>query len=299
MAILLNLLLLLVSLLIAAYLAACLFLFGRQTRMMFFPSPVIEVTPDVIGLDYEEVWLPVGKLSADKLVGKRSERLHGWWIPASGTEVGVVLYLHGNGINIGANLGQASRFHQLNLSVLLIDYRGYGLSEGGFPHEQQVYQDAEVGWQYLTQTRQIPPQRLFIYGHSMGGAIAINLASQHPNAAGLMVQSSFTSMRDMVGYAARYDIFPIDLLLTQRFDSIRKVPTLKMPLLLIHGLEDTEVPAEMSQALYAAAPEPKQLYLVPIAGHNDVGDTAGAEYLHTVQEFVQRCLQLKGEVKIS
>jgi uncharacterized protein len=262
---------------VLAYAAACLFLYFRQTRLIFFPSPIIETTPADLGMSYEEVWLPVGE-----------QRIHSWWIPARGKETGVVLYLHGNGINIGANLGQASRFHQLDLSVLLIDYRGYGRSPGNFPNEQQVYQDAEASWRYLTQTRKISPQRLFIYGHSLGGAIAINLATQHSDAAGLIVQSSFTSIRDMVNLTNRYSIFPVDLLLTQQFDSLSKVPVLKLPVLYIHGLADEQVPAFMSEALYAASPDPKQIYLVPVAGHNNVGDTAGAEYLNVVRSFVQQ-----------
>lgn len=281
----LQLLLLCLGLVAAAYGLTCLLLYLRQTRMMFFPSALIAATPADLGLRYEEVWLPVTQQN-------RTERIHAWWIPARATATGVVLHLHGNGINMGANIGQAHRFHQLGLSVLLIDYRGYGRSEGKFPHEQQVYQDAEAAWHYLTQVRAIDPQHILIYGHSMGGAIAINLASQHPQAAGLIVQSSFTSMQDMVDWVARYRIFPTGLLLTQRFSSIQKVPRLQMPSLFIHGLEDDEVPAQMSQKLYAASPQPKQLYLVPNAGHNDVGEIGGAEYLQALQQFVQQSLQV-------
>lgn len=278
----LKLSLLFLGLATAVYLTICLFLYLRQTRMIFFPSAVIETTPADFGMPHEEVWLPVVE---------SGERLHGWWIPAAGPEVGVVLYLHGNGVNIGANIGQSQRFHQLGLSVLLIDYRGYGRSLGQFPNEQRVYQDAEAGWQYLVRERQIPPQQLLIYGHSLGGAIAIQLASQQPEAAGLIVQSSFTSIRDMIDRTARFDLFPIDWLLTQRFDSLAKVPTLQMPVLYIHGLADEDVPADMSQTLYAASPAPKQIYLVPIAGHNNVGETAGESYLQIIQTFVNHSLQ--------
>ncbi len=283
----LKLLGLILGLLATLYLVACLYLYFRQTRMLFFPTAQITTTPADFGLPFEEVWIPVGD---------RGDRIHGWWIPASGPETGVLLYLHGNGINIGANVEQANRFHQLGLSVLLIDYRGHGRSQGSFPHEQQVYQDAEASWQYLIQDRNVAPQHLFIFGHSMGGAIAINLASQHPDAAGLIVQSSFTSIRDMVDRNPIYRIFPIDLLLTQRLESIRKVPRLQMPTLFIHGLADAEVPAQMSQMLYAAAPQPKQIYLVPIAGHNNVAATAGEAYLQIVQQFIQQSLRPKAQI---
>lgn len=267
------------GLLAAGYLLICLFLYLRQTRFMFFPERAITVRPSDFGLNYEEVWLPVGQSGS-------TERLHGWWIPAQEPAAGVLLYLHGNGINIGANAAQASRFQQLGLSVLLIDYRGYGQSEGGFPNEQQVYQDAEASWQYLTQVRQIAPEAIVIYGHSLGGAIGIQLANQHPDAAALIVESSFTSMRQMVNCRPLYRLFPIDLLLTQRFDSLSRVPRLQMPVLLIHGLADGKVPAAMSQMLYDVSPQPKQLYWVPLAGHNDVAETAGEAYGQTVAQFL-------------
>jgi fermentation-respiration switch protein FrsA (DUF1100 family) len=284
MSVLFRLLLLIAGFAVTAYLAICLLLYFRQTRLIFFPTATIETTPADLGMPYEDVWLPVQ-------LSQRSERIHGWWIPASSEAAGVLLYLHGNGMNIGANVGHAKRFHQLGLSVLLIDYRGYGRSEGGFPTEQQVYQDAEASWRYLTQTRQISPESILLYGHSLGGAVAIDLAVHQSDAAGLIVQSSFTSIRDMVDHTSRYRFFPVEQLLHQRFDSIRKVPFLKMPVLFIHGLADIQVPATMSEALYAATPDPKQLYLVPLAGHNNVADTAGAEYLKVVQQFVEQCRQ--------
>jgi uncharacterized protein len=284
------------------YLAICGVLYFRQTRMIFFPSPYVEVTPAGLGLTYEELWLPVAADTVDTTASPSlspspspspspsSPHLHGWWIPAIGPETGVLLYLHGNGFNIGANLAHAARFHQLGFSVLLMDYRGYGRSEGGFPNENQVYQDAEIMWQYLVQTRQIPPDRIIVYGHSLGGAIAIDLAARHPQLAGLIVDGSFTSMRQMVALSPVLRFFPIDWLLTQQFNSLEKIDNLQMPVLFIHGTADAKVPAVMSQALYEAAPQPKQLYLVPDAGHNNVAEVAGLKYLEVVQQFVQQAL---------
>ncbi|NJL37395.1 MAG: alpha/beta fold hydrolase [Leptolyngbyaceae cyanobacterium SM1_4_3] len=282
----LKLFLAVASLLAIAYTATCVYLFMRQTRMIFFPSPYIQTTPTEFNLPYEEVWIPVED-------GDQAERIHGWWIPAESEQV--LLYLHGNGANIGANVAQANRFYQLGFSVLLVDYRGYGRSEGNFPTEASVYADAQTAWDYLIQ-RGVAPEQIFIYGHSLGGAIAINLATQNPSAAGLIVQSSFTSIREMATYAKNLEIFPLDLLLTQRFDSLDKLQAdsssgekpLQMPVLFIHGTADIQVPSIMSEALYAAAPEPKQIWLVPNAGHNDVADVAGAEYLQVVRRFAER-----------
>ena len=281
MAILLRLILGLGVLVAIAYIAVCLVLFFQQTRFIFFPSPVIQTTPKFFNMSYQEVWLPVQR--RDRTV----ERMYGWWIPGA-TNGKVLLYLHGNGINIGANVAHAHRFHQMSFSVLLMDYRGYGSSEGRFATEASVYQDAATAWDYLVKERQIKPSQIFLYGHSLGGAIAIDLAVQHPDAAGLIVESSFTSIREIVEHQGRFWMFPVDLILTQRFDSISKVRSLQMPVLFIHGTADRMVPSAMSQQLYAAAPEPKHLLLVPGAGHNNVAEVAGFQYLQGVQRFVEQ-----------
>ena len=263
-----------------AYLAVCIFLFLQQSRFIFFPAKVIETTPEFFHLAYEDVWLPVNAKSG------KVARIHGWWIGASQLNAKVLLYLHGNAINIGANVAHAHRFHQLGFSVLMIDYRGYGRSEGGFPTESQVYQDAATAWDYLVYQRQIPPSQILIYGHSLGGAVAIDLALKHPDAAGLIVESSFTSIRKVVAYRNNFWMFPVESILTQRFDSIGKVSNLKIPVLFIHGTADVIVPAFMSQDLYAAAPEPKKLVLVPGAAHNNVAEVAASVYLEAVRSFV-------------
>jgi pimeloyl-ACP methyl ester carboxylesterase len=263
-----------------AYCAVCIFLFFQQSRLIFFPSSVIENTPELFNITYEDVWLPVSSGS------NKVERIHGWWLKANQPNEKVLLYLHGNGANISANLAHAHRFHQLGFSVLLIDYRGYGRSEGSFPSEKQVYRDAATAWNYLVNQRQIQPSQIVIYGHSLGGAIAIDLAIKYSNAAGLIVENSFTSIRELIAHRNLFWMFPVDLILTQRFESMKKVPHLKMPVLFIHGTADLTVPAFMSQNLYTVAPKPKKLLLVPGAGHNNVADVAPSQYLQAVSNFI-------------
>ncbi|MFM9267770.1 alpha/beta hydrolase [Tychonema sp. BBK16] len=306
-----------------AYSGACVFLFVAQGKFIFFPTRAIETTPKDFQLQYQDVVLPISSTNG------AAESVHGWWIPASATPPsppllrggarnsvppqnkgsatpspvpplnkgglgGVVLYLHGNGLNVGANVEHASRFHRLGLSVFLIDYRGYGKSQGEFPTESQVYEDAQLAMDYLVKQRGINPNQIYIYGHSLGGAIAIDLAVRHPKTAGLIVQGSFTSARAMVDFQSSvYRIFPIDLLLTQRFDSVAKLDRLQMPVLFIHGTADTIVPVEMSKKLFDSAPEPKQLYIVPDAGHNNVAELAGHQYLERVSQFVQQANTIK------
>lgn len=269
------------------YSAACLFLFAAQGKFIFFPARAIETTPKDFQLGYQDVVLPIPTKTG------AAETVHGWWIPALERSVNrresgkVLLYLHGNGLNVGANVEHANRFHRLGLSVFLIDYRGYGKSQGDFPSESRVYEDAQLAWDYLVKQRGIKPSQIYIYGHSLGGAIAIDLAVRHPEAAGLIVEGSFTSARAMVDFQAGvYRVFPIDLLLTQRFDSIAKVDRLQMPVLFIHGSADTVVPTQMSKKLFDAAPEPKQFYIVPDGGHNNSAQIGGAEYLLRVRQFL-------------
>jgi fermentation-respiration switch protein FrsA (DUF1100 family) len=262
------------------YCGSCIFLFVMQTRLIFFPAAVLEKTPEFFNLDYQEVWLSVAAKS------NKLEPIHGWWIKANQSNGKVLLYLHGNGINIGANIGHAKRFYQLGFSVLLIDYRGYGRSQGSFPNEKRVYEDATAAWNYLVQQQKIPPQQIVIYGHSLGGAIAIDLAIKHPDAAGLIVESSFTSIQEIIAHRQMLRLFPVSFLLTQRFTSIKKLSQLHIPVLFIHGTVDLTVPAFMSQKLYNAASEPKKLILVPGAGHNNVAELAGEQYLQWVKSFI-------------
>lgn len=217
-----------------------------------------------------------------------TEWMHGWWIPGPVEDADVLLYLHGNGINIGANVEHASRMHQLGFSVLLVDYRGYGRSGGEFPSEAQIYVDAQAAWNYLIYQRQVKPEHIFIYGHSLGGAVAIDLAMRHPEAAGLIVDSSFTSVREVVRLGNKFWMFPVDLLLNQRFDSIDKVKWLRMPVLFIHGTADDLIPFQMSERLFAAAASPKQLALIPAGGHINSAEIDGPRYRAAIRTLVDR-----------
>lgn len=269
----------------ALYGAMSLLLYTRQARLIFFPEAILESTPAVVGIPYEDVWIPVSHGQG------ATELIHGWWMPVPQGERGALLYFHGNGGNIGSNVNHAARFHRMGLSVLLVDYRGYGQSQGAFPQERTVFQDAQAAWTYLIQQRGYQPGQVMIFGHSLGGAIAIDLAVQQPQAAGLIVQGSFTSMEEMAYRTTPFGWLPIDWLLTQRFDSIEKVSRLGMPVFYIHGVEDREVPADMSQSLYEASPAPKRIWLVPNAGHNGLADVAGETFFDQIKSFLELSLK--------
>ncbi len=270
------------TLALLAYLGACFAIWKWQNTLIFLPPETpLQETPAAFGIDYEDVWLTVGD--------DERERLHGWWLEAGNESQWVILHLHGNGDNISASLPQAEVFHRLGFDVFLIDYRGYGRSQGrDFPHEQQAYEDARVALDYLVGERAIAPEQIAVFGHSLGGAIAIELATHRPQLAGLIVQGSFTSMRDMVEHDGIYNkFFPVDLLLHQTFDSAAKLPNLDLPILLIHGGQDERIPDRMSRELYQIANEPKDFLFVPDGMHNDLPESGGRAYRDKIAEFLQ------------
>ncbi|ELR96401.1 alpha/beta superfamily hydrolase [Gloeocapsa sp. PCC 73106] len=268
------------------YILLCLALFQWQNRLIFFPTRLMATKPDELGLPYEDVWLSVTNKQGVE------ENLHAWWLPNQ-SRGDVMLYLHGNASNISHNLELAQKFYQLGFSLLLLDYRGYGLSSGKFPTEAQVYQDTQVAWDYLVQQKGLKPEQIFVYGHSLGGAIAVDLGLRQPQIAGLIIQGSFTSILDIViHYGGIYRFFPTKVIINQRFDSLSKVPLLKMPLLFIHGSKDEVIPLAMSEKLFAAAKSPKQLLIVPEAGHDDVSGIGGEKYLESIQDFTQSARSL-------
>ncbi len=260
-----------------AYLVITATLFFIQRQLIFFPSSRITDTPDDYGMNYESVVIPLKNTD---------ETIHGWWIPAQNAQAPVFLYLHGNGGNISYFLPWIKRFHSVGFSTFLFDYRGYGLSEGGFPSEQQVYEDAEIALNYLVNQRAIPLEQIYLFGHSLGSAVAIELATRKPKIAGLAVEGAFTSILDVAQYSGAYNWIPVNLLLTQRFNSLEKISQLDQPIFFVHGCEDRLIPAEMSQQLYDAARGRKELWLVEGANHENVPNIAGSEYEKRIWEFL-------------
>lgn len=244
-----------------------------ENRLIYYPPryPDGFADPASYGLRVEEVWI-----STDDGL-----RLNAWFLPAPASPK-VLLVFHGNAENIGYGLGRLRSFAQLGTNVLALDYRGYGKSEGS-PDERGVYRDADAAYRYLTDIRRFAPRNIVLYGQSLGGAVAIDLASRH-ECGGLIVESSFTSGREMARRAFRIPLF--EYVPQSRFDSSAKIKNVRCPILIVHGTRDEVIPFAMGQRLYEAAPEPKTFLPVEGAGHNDVFLVGGAKYLASLKALV-------------
>lgn len=230
------------------------------------------------GLD--EVWLPLKSGS--------EERLHAWWWPAARKDAPALLYLHGARWNLTGHLFRIRQLREFGFSVLAIDYRGFGKSGGELPSEQTVYDDATAAWRHLA-SLQPDPEHRYIYGHSLGGAVAVDLAHRLrddglPAAAGLIVESTFTTLAD-IARSFSYRWLPVQLLLSQKFDSLDKIAAVDLPVLIVHGTGDRYVSPHFSEELHAAARAPKKLLMVEGGSHNNSMRLGEQEYRAALAEL--------------
>lgn len=222
---------------------------ARQESMLFlpsFPSRDLVATPAAVGLGYESV-----ELGTDS-----GETLHGWFVPAQ-PERAVLLFFHGNAGNISHRLDSLRIFHDLGLSVLIIDYQGYGRSTGR-PSEQGTYEDALAAWEYLVDQRRIDPRRIVLFGRSLGGAVAAWLATQHAPRA-LIVESAFRSVPDLA--AEIYWFLPVRLLARIHYPLESLLARVSVPVLVVHSRDDEIIPFHHGEALHAAGADSELLVL--------------------------------------
>jgi len=204
-------------------------------------------------------------------------RLHGWWLPADRTPRGHVLFLHGNAGNIADRIPHVSLLASAGFDVLAFDYRGYGRS-GGRPSEHGTYLDARAALAALLARDGVVPERVLYVGESLGGAIGLELALHAPPA-GLVLQSTFTSIRDMA--RVHYPVIP-RAAVPDAYPSLSRIGGLRAPVLFLHGARDEIVPLIYGEALYLAAPEPKRLHVLDGVAHNDVLAVAPREWVETI-----------------
>ena len=253
-----------------AYAALVVLVYWRQASMVYLPIRALAATPAAMGLAFESLRIPTDD----------GETLHGWFIPAT-TSRGTLLLLHGNAGNISHRLESIATFHRLGLDVLIVDYRGYGESTGT-PTEEGTYRDAMAAWHYLTQTRQIDPGHIVVFGRSLGAAVAARLATRVAPAA-VILESAFTSALDVAN--EYYFWLPTHWIVRFRYDTRADVARIHRPVLIAHSLDDEIIAFRHAQQLYAAANPPKEM-LVMRGGHNDGFVVTGPAYVDGLARFV-------------
>jgi fermentation-respiration switch protein FrsA (DUF1100 family) len=212
-------------------------------------------------------------------------KIHGWFAPAD-SALATVVISHGNGGNISYCLPIMRELQRRRLNVLMYDYRGYGRSEGS-PDEEGIYRDGRAAFDYALKLPEVDPRRVILWGASLGGAVAIDVATQRP-AAALILESTFSSAKDVA--RSVYPFLPARFFLRTKFNSVEKIRSIKIPLLFIHGSHDSIIPIRLGRRLFSAAQEPKEFYEIPGANHNDTFFVGGAAYFDRIIHFVLTAL---------
>jgi hypothetical protein len=259
------------------YLGQLLFIYLHQDNIIYLPdlpSREVGMTPARIGLEFESV-----TLSAEDGV-----KLDGWFLPHASPRA-TLLFFHGNAGNISHRLESLKLLHDLGLSLLIFDYRGYGRSQGK-PSEAGIYRDAEAAWRYLTETRRIPPERILLLGRSFGGAVAGYLAAKQP-ALGLVLESTFSSAPEMAGEL--YPWLPTRWLTHFEYNTRARLAHIRMPLMVIHSRQDDIIPFSQGEALYADGLSPKRFLELNGSHNNGVLDNT-ERYRHGLDDFITFCL---------
>ena len=269
-------------LLTAAAVVGCQSLAERERRWIFQPSDRAWGNTAEYARGMQETWIDF-----DSTVTGQPVRLHGLFMEADADAARpqpapLLLYLHGSRWNVSGSSPRIERMQQLGFSVLAIDYRGFGKSSPGLPSEAGAYEDARAAWDWLGQ--HYPGRDRYIFGHSLGGAIAIELASQVKDARGTIVEGTFTSIRD-VAASFKYGWLPIGPFITQRFDSVNKVARLTSPLLVVHGESDHLIDVSLGKRLFDAAPGPKRWLPVPGGSHYNTNAIGQPLYRTAIAEL--------------
>jgi hypothetical protein len=262
----------LLLILASGYALIVVVIYLMQGRMLYLPDQPgreLVATPADAGMTYEDVSIE----TADGV------KLHGWFVPGPSSRV--LLFFHGNAGNISHRLESIRQFHQLGLSVLIIDYRGYGQSKGR-AGENGLYLDAEAAWRYVTRTRGVVPNNVVLFGRSLGASVAAWLAARHEPLA-LIVESSFTSVPDIAREI--YPWLPVRWLSRLRHATVDYVRDVRCPVLVIHSRDDEIIPFHHGEAILAAAPEPRS-FLQLSGSHNEAFLQDEHSYLEGLSKFL-------------
>jgi alpha-beta hydrolase superfamily lysophospholipase len=260
---------------LCAAISSCVIVDWEQRRWIF--QPIQDAWgPGVAAAEgMHDVWIDF--VSAHPEQRGEAVRLHGLWVPQPDTEAPVLLFLHGVRWDVRASATRMRQLHALGFSVLGIDYRGFGRSTPFMPSETLVAEDARAAWAWLARTHPHVPR--YVFGHSLGAAIAVRLAHEVPDESGQIVEGAFTSTADVLR-STSWSWLPVFWLITQRFDAASRIAQVGSPVLVVHGSEDTMVAPKLGRALYDQALPPKRFLLVEGAVHENT-DVIGHEMYRT------------------
>ena len=228
------------------------------------------------GLQVEDVWFHASD----------GVKLHGWYFPNPDAKA-TLLFFHGNAGNLSHRLDNIRDLVPLGLNVFIFDYRGYGRSEGS-PDETGILLDAQAAYDTLIQTRNATPDRLILFGRSLGGVFAAHTA-RHNKCAGLILEATFTDAKDMANKMIPF--LPIGFAIRSKLDAVNQVPHITVPKLFFHGTADEVIPYRLGRKLYDAAAQPKEFYDIDGAGHNDTTRVGGAPYYAKLQSFINKVVE--------
>jgi pimeloyl-ACP methyl ester carboxylesterase len=272
-----------VAFLVMTALPGCGTLDTQQRKWIFQPSKDSWWGGRDSATGMQDVWIDFRSRVTGQPV-----RLHGLWLGQDRPDAPVLLYLHGARWNVAGSVFRMRRMHELGFAVLGIDYRGFGRSTDTLPSEATAYEDARAAWDWLTAHGAAHPAShqaaRFIFGHSLGGAIAVDLAARVDDEAGLILEGTFTSVPAVVK-TMRWGWLPLGPLITQRFDAASRIGHIQAPVLVIHGSEDRLIPPQLGRALYEQARGPKRFVLVEGGSHHDTHAVGQAAYRIALQEL--------------
>jgi uncharacterized protein len=265
----------------AAALAGCTTLDTQQRQWIFQPAKETWWAGAQAAEGMAPVWIDFESRESGA-----PARLHGLWLGHDDPDAPVLLYLHGARWDVTGSAARVRRMGQLGFSVLAIDYRGFGQStdrsDDALPSEARAYEDARAAWDWIAHRH--PQQRRYIFGHSLGSAIAVQLAAEVGDASGLIVEGSFTSI-PAVFQSLPWGWLPVTGLITQRFDAASRIGQVAVPVLVVHGSEDRLIRPALGRALYERAREPKRFVLVEGGSHHDTNALGQVHYGEALREL--------------
>ncbi len=262
---------------VISVMAGCSTLDERQRAWIFQPSDRTWGGGLAAAEGMTDVWIDFNAKAGDA-----PAKLHGLWLPGENPKAPVLLYLHGARYNVTGSAPRMRRMQELGFSVLGVDYRGFGKSTPTLPSEESAYEDARVAWDWLAKT--YPDRPRYIFGHSLGGPIAIHLATEVGDERGTIVEGTFTSIADVVS-TSRWGWVPVSLLITQRFEAVRKVNKIGSPLLVVHGGDDRLILPDLGRKLFEAAAEPKLFMLVEGGSHHNTNYVGQSQYRQALAQL--------------